>query len=112
MTSEHIESKCPSCNELIEFRVESVNSDTSHAHDSVTVGDCPRCGRIELDESPDATLTYIQAAGRSTGDMVAHFDLVRLLGRGAFGAVWLAVDRRLQRRVALKLPVSNSADPY
>jgi serine/threonine-protein kinase len=33
----------------------------------------------------------------------AQFDLVRLLGRGATGAVYLALDRTLQRWVAIKV---------
>lgn len=43
------------------------------------------------------------------GDRIAHFNLVRLLGHGSFGDVWLADDSRLNRQVALKLP--RSRDP-
>ena len=35
---------------------------------------------------------------------VAHYDLVRVLGSGAFGVVYLAKDTQLRRQVALKLP--------
>ncbi len=35
---------------------------------------------------------------------VAHYDLVRVLGSGAFGVVYLANDTQLHRQVALKLP--------
>jgi serine/threonine protein kinase/WD40 repeat protein len=44
-----------------------------------------------------------------SGDRIAHFNLVRLLGHGSFGDVWLADDSRLSRPVALKL--SRSRDP-
>ncbi len=39
----------------------------------------------------------------SPGDVVDHFKVVRLLGRGGIGEVYLARDTKLGRRVALKV---------
>src|ERR1022692_3037021 len=37
------------------------------------------------------------------GDKLAHYTIETLLGTGGMGAVYLAVDSRLHRRVALKV---------
>jgi tetratricopeptide (TPR) repeat protein len=44
------------------------------------------------------------------GDTVGDLVIERVLGRGAFGAVYLALDRRLGRRVALKVLLPSLAD--
>jgi serine/threonine protein kinase/tetratricopeptide (TPR) repeat protein len=48
----------------------------------------------------------------ATGSVLAHFKIVRLLGRGGMGEVYLAVDLTLGRHVALKLlPRAFQRDP-
>jgi len=37
------------------------------------------------------------------GDIISHYEIVRLIGKGGMGEVYLAADAHLQRNVALKL---------
>ena len=40
--------------------------------------------------------------GLAVGTRLGEFELIKLLGEGGFGIVYLATDHSLQRRVALK----------
>jgi len=48
----------------------------------------------------------------TAGARVGEFEIIRPIGRGGMGVVYLATDRRIPRQVALKaLPVSLSGNP-
>ena len=46
------------------------------------------------------------------GSQVGHYRIIRPLGAGGMGEVWLADDVTLKRKIALKvLPAGMAADP-
>jgi hypothetical protein len=66
---------------------------------------CPKCHRqIHVLEE---TFSIRMKPGRTIGT----FELLRRVGRGQFGEVWLARDTNLRREVALKLPRRPDEDP-
>ena len=78
-----------------------------HCHNPVEiVGDgfsdvaCPSCGSHFNLISGDTTTTIRGDQSRTIG----HFELLHQVGVGAFGSVWKARDKELDRIVAVKIP--------
>ncbi|HET6880370.1 MAG TPA: protein kinase [Pirellulales bacterium] len=82
---------CPECDAAIEF-------DDSTA----AILTCPSCG-TRLGMSDDELLTETVSFQPDGRMMVGHFEVVRKVGSGSFGDVFLARDTQLERMVAIKL---------
>ena len=75
--------------------------------------DCPACGgRIETDASPSSvefpcphcgSLIMTPAIGFGAGMLLDDFKLIRRIGQGAMGEVYLALQQSLSRHVAVKI---------
>lgn len=103
-----MELSCPSCRHPIPLKY---GSDTDDGENFSTIAsvDCPNCGQVPVTRSADETLTFVRPDPKQPED-VAHFQLIRPLGGGSFGTVWLARDKKLEREVALKLPIGSDPD--
>lgn len=79
-----------------------------------TVDDAARATLVQTGgENVTATLVPLPGFELPTfhaGDSFGRYQVVRLLGKGAMGAVYLAYDGQLERHVALKLPMLSTAE--
>jgi formylglycine-generating enzyme required for sulfatase activity len=60
---------------------------------------CSTCGE-KINLIRDETQSYKPESGR----LIGHFRLIEVVGQGAFGVVWRALDTELDRVVAVKTP--------
>lgn len=97
---------CPKCDRLLEIPHRSGDAGGLHSPSKPTSVFCLNCGSVSTAQNLDPTIMYRQEQVPEPNTRVGHFSLIRRLGHGSAGEVWLAEDINLGRQVALKLPRS------
>lgn len=92
VVGELAEIRCPHC----EQRVELPRIDPGQVA-------CPNCG----DQFTVASRSEMHAPDLVAPDRLGRFEILELLGKGAFGLVYRARDPELSREVAIKVPRSG-----
>ncbi|MEZ5944421.1 MAG: serine/threonine-protein kinase [Planctomycetaceae bacterium] len=99
-----MEARCPLCDIPIEIK----NLDTN-VLETLSSVQCPNCGMVPI-RFDETTRVGPSPESSDTREVIAHFSLIKPLGKGGFGTVWLALDSQLNRNVALKLARRDRAD--
>lgn len=89
--------RCPHCRNPIELLTDAQLASVQ----------CPSCGS-DFSLVDDESVATRDARGVTE---LAHFKLVERVGMGAFGSVWKALDTRLDRTVAVKIPRAGQLTP-
>ncbi len=89
--------KCPKCNSPIRLPEAAETLSKAFNEMQVTI-ETAHGSRVDVQ---DIRRGKEKKPGREFG----HFTFVRQLGKGGFGEVWEAIDNRLGRSVAIKLPL-------
>ena len=84
---------CPHCGRRMQL-----------VHDiSLSQTTCHSCGSVVNFDSSEG----LESSAEKIGQWVGRFQIIKVLGQGGFGRVYLAWDTVLQRDVALKIPRLN-----
>ncbi len=98
---------------LFENGSESTQDDGAETEDFVP-GEHDEMTGIYDDSSDEIPLRYLQSSSRADAiGRLAHYEILEVVGRGAFGTVLRAFDEKLQRVVAIKVlaPEMASTSP-
>ena len=93
MPRESSQVQCPNCH----------NTMTTLDDESLSDATCPSCGS-SVRPDPDHTLDCTCGTSLRLG----KFELHEVIGHGAFGTVYRAIDQELSRTVAVKVPRSGA----
>lgn len=111
-----MEIECPCCQHPVKLTGDEHTATLSDFLGRASI-ECPNCGIVTLGSEPGETIAHAPSVSNNAHSPdgghrreVGHFALQRILGQGAFGAVYLAEDVDLGRQVALKLPISRDGE--
>ncbi|MBI1900274.1 MAG: protein kinase [Planctomycetia bacterium] len=92
-----MKARCPYCYERVDVADDTAGVDVT----------CPTCGSHFTNRTSPPTATYHDDETFRLG----RFELLEIIGSGAYGSVWKARDTELDRLVAVKVPRREQLTP-